>query len=1021
MKTKKLMKALSVFLAVAMLLCSAPLSGFTGIELPDLFSLKAGAEETTYSGSCGKNVNWSLDTETGVFNITGTGAMSSYDNSVPWYSSYRSYVKMINIADGVTSIGSNAFGNFTNLTSITIPDSVTSIGDGAFWYCRSLTSVTIPDSVTSIGRGAFGECTGLEDVYHTGDIESWCGIAYDHAYPDSEFYTKNFYINNTLVKEVIIPDTVTEIRDFAFCGFDCITSVTIADSVTRIGDYAFGYCTSLTSVTIPDSVTSIGDGAFLFCQNLTSITIPDGVTSISAGVFERCTGLVSVTIPDSVISIGDGAFEICTSLASITVPDSVTNIGSSAFRYCSSLASVTIPDSVTSLGGCAFENCTSLTSVTIPGGVTNIDWYVFSNCTSLTSVTIPDSVTSIGESAFRECTSLEDIYYTGDIESWCGITFEHAHSNPMYYAKNFYINNTLVKEIAIPDTVTEIKNYAFCGFDCITSVIIPDSVTRIEESTFDGCTSLTSVTIPDSVTWIYQNAFMNCENLEDVYYTGDIESWCGITFEHAHSNPMYYAKNFYINNTLVKEIAIPDTVTEIKNYAFCGFDCITSFIVPDSVTSIRAGVFMDCANLVDVHYTGDIVSWCNISFDGFEANPIYYAENFFIDDTLIKELIIPNTVAEIKDYAFCGYDGIISVTIPDSVESIGYCAFAYCDNLASVTIPDSVTSIGEGAFGECISLTSVTIPDSVTNIDEWTFFNCKSLTSVTIPDSIIAIGYEAFLNCTSLTSITIPDSVLVIVQEAFEGCTNLTSVCYEGTESQWKEIDIDDGNECLVNAEITFLGDSHEHSYTSSVTTEPTCTQDGVKTFRCSCNDSYTETIPATGHTWTKWVVNSEPTETADGIKVRVCKTCEDASEVEILPATGSDDGEKTGITITLTDEKGNVIIKEVVSDYNTDISFENGTYTLIISKENYVSRTYTVNAAENMMSVDFSLNRIGDINGDGKVNTMDVARANASAKGVNALAGYELACADINGDGKVNTMDVARMNAHAKGVLTLW
>ena len=914
MKTKKLMKALSVFLAVAMLLCSAPLSGFTGIELPDLFSLKAGAEETTYSGSCGKNVNWSLDTETGVFNITGTGAMSSYDNSVPWYSSYRSYVKMINIADGVTSIGSNAFGNFTNLTSITIPDSVTSIGDGAFWYCRSLTSVTIPDSVTSIGRGAFGECTGLEDVYYTGDIESWCGIAYDHAYPDSEFYTKNFYINNTLVKEVIIPDTVTEIRDFAFCGFDCITSVTIADSVTRIGDYAFGYCTSLTSVTIPDSVTSIGDGAFLFCQNLTSITIPDGVTSISAGVFERCTGLVSVTIPDSVISIGDGAFEICTSLASITVPDSVTNIGSSAFRYCSSLASVTIPDSVTSLGGCAFENCTSLTSVTIPGGVTNIDWYVFSNCTSLTSVTIPDSVTSIGESAFRECTSLEDIYYTGDIESWCGITFEHAHSNPMYYAKNFYINNTLVKEIAIPDTVTEIKNYAFCGFDCITS-----------------------------------------------------------------------------------------------------------FIVPDSVTSIRAGVFMDCANLVDVHYTGDIVSWCNISFDGFEANPIYYAENFFIDDTLIKELIIPNTVAEIKDYAFCGYDGIISVTIPDSVESIGYCAFAYCDNLASVTIPDSVTSIGEGAFGECISLTSVTIPDSVTNIDEWTFFNCKSLTSVTIPDSIIAIGYEAFLNCTSLTSITIPDSVLVIVQEAFEGCTNLTSVCYEGTESQWKEIDIDDGNECLVNAEITFLGDSHEHSYTSSVTTEPTCTQDGVKTFRCSCNDSYTETIPATGHTWTKWVVNSEPTETADGIKVRVCKTCEDASEVEILPATGSDDGEKTGITITLTDEKGNVIIKEVVSDYNTDISFENGTYTLIISKENYVSRTYTVNAAENMMSVDFSLNKFGDINGDGKVNTMDVARANASAKGVNALAGYELACADINGDGKVNTMDVARMNAHAKGVLTLW
>ena len=182
-----------------------------------------------------------------------------------------------------------------------------------------------------------------------------------------------------------------------------------------------------------------------------------------------------------------------------------------------------------------------------------------------------------------------------------------------------------------------------------------------------------------------------------------------------------------------------------------------------------------------------------------------------------------------------------------------------------------------------------------------------------------------------------------------------------------------------------------------------------------------TREIPNTVHTWSKWVTAIEPTETDDGFRVRICTVCEDVAETEVLPATGSGEEPSTGITITLTDENGKVIIKEIVSDYNTDISFENGTYTLTISKENYVSRTYTVTAADNMLSVDFSLNKIGDMNGDGKVNTVDVAKANAHAKGVNILTGYELACVDINSDGKVNTVDVAKINAHAKGVSTLW
>ena len=109
-----------------------------------------------YSGSCGTNVNYSLDTSTGVLSITGTGAMENYNysNYVPWYSN-RSYIKTVNIANGVTSIGAWTFYGYSNLTSVTIPNSVTSIGDYAFSDCSSLTSFTIPNSVTSIGRQAF--------------------------------------------------------------------------------------------------------------------------------------------------------------------------------------------------------------------------------------------------------------------------------------------------------------------------------------------------------------------------------------------------------------------------------------------------------------------------------------------------------------------------------------------------------------------------------------------------------------------------------------------------------------------------------------------------------------------------------------------------------------------------------------------------------------------------------------------------------------------------------------------------
>ena len=377
------------------------------LSIAMLLTITSGLNLTAYAdvqtGKCGDNVTYSLDTETGVLTISGTGKMtafSRFDDS-PFYQ--NSNIKSVIIGNGVTSIGDYVFEGCENLTSVTIPNTVISIGDDAFDCCTSLTNVTIPDRVTSIGNEAFYYCKSLTSV----------------TIPDSVTSIGSYaFCGCKSLTSVSIGNGVTNIYSFAFVDCTSLTSVTIPDSVTSIGDYAFDGCTSLAGVTVGNGVTSIGSGAFNGCESLTSVTIPDSVTSIGYYAFYCCTSLTSVTIPDSVTSIDNYAFYSCWDLTSVTIPDSVTNIGDDAFGNCTSLTSVTIPDSVTNIGDDAFKGCMSLTSVTIPDSVTSIGYATFEGCKRLTSVTIPNSVTSIGNNAFCECESLKDVYYTASQSEW---------------------------------------------------------------------------------------------------------------------------------------------------------------------------------------------------------------------------------------------------------------------------------------------------------------------------------------------------------------------------------------------------------------------------------------------------------------------------------------------------------------------------------------------------------------------------------------------------------------------------
>ena len=582
---------------------------------------------------------------------------------------------------------------------------------------------------------------------------------------------KGWYVDGELVSEadeysceisgniVAKYELTSEMANFKF------TSTATTCSITGINDK------TVKEITVPDYVTSISAGAFSGCSSLESITLPfvGGSRKSASDTYQYPFGYI----------FGTSGYTGGVSTYQYYYGSSTSITTSTTYYIPASLKSVKITGGNILRG--AFYNCTSLTSVEIGDSVTSIGELAFHDCDSLTSVIIPDSVTSIGDGAFRDCDSLTSV--------------------------------------EIGDSVTSIGDGAFHDCDSLTSVEIGDSVESIGNNAFYSCDSLTSVEIGDSVTSIGDYAFAWCDSLTSVYIT-DIESWCKIQFSGYSSNPLYYANNLYLNGSLLTELVIPDSVESIGSYAFYNCDSLTSVIIPDSVTSIGEDAFYWCDNLTSVYIT-DIESWCKIQFSGYLSNPLSYADNLYLNGSLLTELVIPDSVTSIGSYAFYGCDSLKSVEIGDSVTSIGEKAFAYCSSLTSITvsegnptyksldgnlytkdgktliqyaigktdtnfvIPDSVTSIGDYAFSWCYSLTSVEIPDSVTSIGDRAFHNCDSLTSVEIPDNVTSIGSYAFCNCSRLTSVEIPDSVTSIGSFAFYWCDNLTSVTFKNTTGWW--------------------------------------------------------------------------------------------------------------------------------------------------------------------------------------------------------------------------------------------
>jgi len=323
---------------------------------------------TTYSGSCGDGVEYSLDTSTKKLTIKGSGKMKEYSaGGAPWYT-HRSSISSVTIQSGVTKIGDYAFYNCEKMTSCSLSSSVTKIGDYAFSQ-SGISSFTVPSRVEKVSKHTFSDCPNLKSV------------------------------------SVASP----KIAEYAFSGCTSLSSATISSST--ISDHAFSGCSGLTSVSLT-STSTIGERAFSGCSKLKSISIPSRVTTIETSTFSGCSGLTSLTIGSGVTTIKSNAFWGCSSLKSVVIPSKVTTLGDGAFSYCSSLASVTLPSSLSIIGSGVFRGC-GFTSLSIPSGVRTIESEAFAECKKMVVASIPDTVSSIKKDAFRNCSLLEKVIYYG--------------------------------------------------------------------------------------------------------------------------------------------------------------------------------------------------------------------------------------------------------------------------------------------------------------------------------------------------------------------------------------------------------------------------------------------------------------------------------------------------------------------------------------------------------------------------------------------------------------------------------
>ncbi len=561
-----------------------------------------------YTGACGSNVSWAVDTFTGELTISGTGAMTNYNaDSVPGWSAYQNYIKIVTVSDGVTSVGDYAFYNITGykyqkLTTVNLSDTVEEIGSYAFRGCKSITTV-IGTNVEQIGEYAFRGCSSLTCTDFDSLVEigngsfSFCSSLSEFAFSSTiKKIGPSAFKGCSGLKSLILPDNITSLGNNAFA--DCTGLDSVEFSASQITSYVRGVFNGAgidegMNITFGSNVTVVPPGLFENCSDIKTVALGSGVTTIGDYAFYS-SGIKNITITSSVKSIGDYSFALCNDLVSFSVDSENTLYSSGSdgelmnksktyiYRYPSgkSVTSYTVPSTVRYIQDAAFYGdddlitvdtanalviysyafalCGSLKTINIPS-VTSLGSYAFADCNSLSSVTAP-KLSTVGTSAFFGCDSLSDL------SGFTAVTTIGEYS---------FASIQGFETLTIPSTVTTIGKYAFCNCDNLSTLTVPSSVRTIRSGAFTDCKNLNKVTLSSGVKTIYEEAFLNCPALMSITIPSSVTSIGAYAFGFTGSGSSYQAVSGF-------KIYCYSS-TEGYNYAYANKSNFAYEIVTDSV------------------------------------------------------------------------------------------------------------------------------------------------------------------------------------------------------------------------------------------------------------------------------------------------------------------------------------------------------------------------------------------------------------------------------------------------------
>ncbi len=747
----------------------------------------------TASGQVNGNIAWVLDGDTGTLTVAGIGAIPSYRYShAPWYD-YRESVKKIVVSEGITEVGERAFYWSINCTEVILPDSLVAIREYGFNNLRNLKTITLPPNLKTIEFCAFSECVALTSI----------------TLPDSVTTVEsNAFSNCYELTSAVLSAGMTTIPSSMFGGDSKLKSVVLPEGITYIDDTAFINC-GFTTFTLPASVTGLGLSVFSGCTSLTKFIVEEGSATYKAvdGVLFSADGTHLIcypaaktgnyTVPEGTLYIDRGAFRSQKYMYYVYFPSTLIKIDGYAFSYCKNLASVTFNSNITTIGDDAFRSCTNLKSVTFENPNVTLKGYIFANCTALTTITLPSNLKEIPDGLFDGCTNLQSI--------------------------------------TIPTTVTKIGSTAFCDCDSLTTVTIPGNVKSIGQQAFDFCNKLETIIFEEGVTTLGWICIRNAPKLKKVVIPSSVtkieqpSNTTSYIFDDCPNVVVYvtcgsYGHSYAVNKGLsyqashtVSPITVPPTCTE-QGYTHYSCPC-GQYDYRNSYTS-ALGHDYEAITIPPTCYDEGYTCYCCTRCGEWFYDDYVPAAHSYGPWYVIVEATCTEDGLRQHDCAYCGYSEAEAVPATGhnytSVVTAPTCTEQGFTTYTCVSCGDSYVDTYVDATGHSFGTWYVVIEATCTEDGQKRHdcVNCDHYETAVI--SATGHNYTSAVTAPTCTE---------------QGFTTYTCVSC---------------GDSYVDTYVDALG--HDHVMTDSK--DATCTENGCVTYVCHCGDSYTEAIPATGHSY---------------------------------------------------------------------------------------------------------------------------------------------------------------------------